>query len=55
MNVWYVVYTKEQAEAQALDHPRRQGYTTYLLRYQERRRHARRWELVADAVSKSSF
>ena len=55
MTVWYVVYTKEQAEAQALDHPRRQGDTTYLPRYQKRRRHARRWKLVAAAVSKSSF
>ncbi len=46
MTAWYVVYTQAQAEAQALDHLRRQGYTAYLPRYQKRRRHARRWELV---------
>ena len=46
MTAWYVVYTRAQAEAQALDHLRRQGYTAYLPRYQKRRRHARRWELV---------
>jgi transcriptional antiterminator RfaH len=46
MTGWYVVYTQAQAEAQALDHLRRQGYVAYLPRYQKRRRHARRWELV---------
>ena len=46
MTAWYVVYTQAQAEAQALAHLRRQGYTAYLPRYQKRRRHARRWELV---------
>ena len=46
MTAWYVVYTRARAEARALDHLRRQGYTAYLPRYQKRRRHARRSELV---------
>ena len=46
MTAWYIVYTQAQAEAQALAHLRRQGFTAYLPRYQKRRRHARRWELV---------
>ena len=46
MTAWYVVYTQAQAEARALDHLRRQGYSAYLPRYQKRRRHARRCVLV---------
>ena len=44
---WYVVQTHAHAEAKALAHLARQGFTAYLPRYLKRRRHARRVETVA--------
>jgi transcriptional antiterminator RfaH len=44
---WYVVQTHAHAEAKALAHLARQGFTAYLPRYLKRRRHARRIETVA--------
>jgi transcriptional antiterminator RfaH len=44
---WYVVQTHVHAEAKAVTHLARQGYSTYLPRYLKRRRHARRIETVA--------
>jgi transcriptional antiterminator RfaH len=44
---WYVVQTHTHAEAKALAHLARQGFTAYLPRYLKRRRHARRIETVA--------
>lgn len=43
---WYVVHTQVGAEAKALQHLIRQGYTAYLPQYRRRRRHARRVEIV---------
>ena len=47
---WYVIQTHPHAEAKALEHLRRQGFETYLPRYQKQRRHARRVETVAVAL-----
>jgi len=47
MTAWYVVYTRVNAEATALEHLRRQGYSAYLPKHLRWRRHARRRELVA--------
>lgn len=44
---WYVVQTHTHSERKAAEHLARQGFKTYLPRYQKRRRHARRVELVA--------
>jgi transcriptional antiterminator RfaH len=44
---WYVVQTHPHAEAKAVAHLARQGFTAYLPRYLKRRRHARRIETVA--------
>lgn len=44
---WYVVQTHGHAEAKAVTHLARQGFTAYLPRYLKRRRHARRIETVA--------
>jgi transcriptional antiterminator RfaH len=44
---WYVVQTQPHGETKAVWHLERQGYATYLPRYQKRRRHARRIETVA--------
>jgi transcriptional antiterminator RfaH len=44
---WYVVQTQPRAEAKAVAHLQRQGFTTYLPRFLKRRRHARRIETVA--------
>jgi transcriptional antiterminator RfaH len=44
---WYVVQTHAHAEAKAVAHLARQGFTAYLPRYLKRRRHARRIETVA--------
>lgn len=44
---WYVVQTQPHAEDKARLHLNRQGFETYLPRYQKRRRHARRVDLVA--------
>lgn len=44
---WYVVHTRPHKEAHADLHLRRQGFATYLPRYQRSRRHARRTETVA--------
>lgn len=46
MTAWYVVYTHPNAEARALGHLLRQGYTAYLPRYGKQRRHARKLEQV---------
>jgi transcriptional antiterminator RfaH len=43
---WYVVQSQPNAETKAMLHLERQGFSTYLPRYQKRRRHARRVELV---------
>lgn len=44
---WYVVCTHIHAEARAAQHLRRQGFTVYLPRFQKRRKHARKIEIVA--------
>ena len=44
---WYVVQTHPHAESKAQMHLSRQGFSTYLPRYLKRRRHARRFEIVA--------
>lgn len=44
---WYVVQTQPHCESKAVWHLERQGFDTYLPRYQKRRRHARRVETVA--------
>ena len=44
---WYVVQTQPHSEPKAVWHLGRQGFTTYLPRYEKRRRHARRIETVA--------
>jgi transcriptional antiterminator RfaH len=46
MKRWYVVETQPRAEAKALWHLERQGYTAYLPRYRKLRRHARRTDEV---------
>jgi transcriptional antiterminator RfaH len=43
---WYVVHTQPHKEVHADLHLRRQGFTTYLPRYQRSRRHARKTETV---------
>ena len=43
---WYVVQSQPNAEAKAVVHLNRQGFTTYLPRYLKRRRHARRVETI---------
>lgn len=45
--LWYVVHTRPNSEAKADFNLRRQGFTTYLPRYQRPRRHARKTEMVA--------
>ena len=44
---WYVVQTQPNAERKAVAHLERQGFATYLPRYLKRRRHARRFDIVA--------
>lgn len=44
---WYVVQTQTHAENKAAAHLLRQEFDVYLPRYQKRRRHARRTEIVA--------
>jgi transcriptional antiterminator RfaH len=44
---WYVVQTQPHGESKAVSHLERQGFATYLPRYERRRRHARRIETVA--------
>ncbi|MCX7309904.1 MAG: transcriptional activator RfaH [Afipia sp.] len=44
--LWYVVHTRPNSEAKADFNLRRQGFTTYLPRYQRQRRHARKSETV---------
>lgn len=44
---WYVVQTQVHGESKAAAHLLRQEFSIYLPRYQKRRRHARRTELVA--------
>jgi transcriptional antiterminator RfaH len=43
---WYVVQTQPHSEPKAVWHLARQGFETYLPRYEKRRRHARRIETV---------
>jgi transcriptional antiterminator RfaH len=43
---WYVVHTQPQNETRAEINLRRQGFATYLPRYQRTRRHARKTETV---------
>src|SRR4051794_11149412 len=43
---WYVVQSQPNAENKAVTHLERQGFATYLPRYQKKRRHARRVEIV---------
>ena len=43
---WYAVHTHAGAEATAVLHLERQGFSAYLPRYQKRRRHARKTEMV---------
>lgn len=47
---WYVVQTQPNAERKADAHLVRQGFRTYLPRYQKRRRHARKVDLVPAAL-----
>lgn len=47
---WYVVQSQPNAEAKAIAHLNRQGFSTYLPRYLKRRRHARRVETVAASL-----
>src|SRR6516164_4559943 len=44
---WHVAQTHIHAESKATQHLTRQGFETYLPRYEKRRRHARRVETVA--------
>ena len=44
---WYVVQAQPHGEGKAVWHLARQGFETYLPRYEKRRRHARRVETVA--------
>ncbi len=46
MERWYVAETHLRCEFRALAQLERQGYAAYLPRYEKRRRHARRTELV---------
>ncbi len=43
---WYAVQSQPNSEIKAVAHLKRQGFETYLPRYQKRRRHARRFEIV---------
>lgn len=43
---WYVAETQPRAEAKAVWHLQRQGFTTYLPQYRKLRRHARRTDEV---------
>jgi transcriptional antiterminator RfaH len=44
---WFVVQTQVNAESKAVQNLARQGFETYLPRFEKRRRHARKVELVA--------
>jgi transcriptional antiterminator RfaH len=44
---WYVVQTQPHSEGKAAAQLQRQGFDTYLPRYEKRRRHARRVDVVA--------
>jgi transcriptional antiterminator RfaH len=48
--IWYAVETQPHNEARAAAHLRNQGFEVYLPRYQKRRRHARRVDIVAAAL-----
>src|SRR5260221_569916 len=47
MITWYAAYTQPHAEAKALDHLQRQGYSIYLPRYRRWVRHPRKRALVS--------
>ena len=44
---WFVAYTRQQSEDLAVQNLERQGFTTFLPKYNKRRRHARKIEWVA--------
>ncbi|MEH2502800.1 transcriptional antiterminator RfaH [Bradyrhizobium sp. AZCC 1578] len=44
---WYVVQTQVNSEHKAAQHILRQGFDVYLPRYQKRRRHARKLDIIA--------
>lgn len=46
MSGWYVVQTRPHAEERAVAHLKRQGFEVYLPKFEKRRRHARRVEVV---------
>lgn len=47
MKSWYAVYTQPRNEDVACTHLQRQGFEVYFPRYQKRRSHARRREMVS--------
>lgn len=47
---WFVAHTQPHAEARAVLNLERQGFATYLPRYQKLRRHARRADIAAVPV-----
>ena len=44
---WYAVRTQPRAELRAFQHLKFQGYEVYLPRYLKRRRHARKFDIIA--------
>lgn len=50
MNRWYAAYTQPRNEALAMEHLARQGFDAYCPRYQKRRSHAGRIDLVASPL-----
>lgn len=46
-SAWYLVHTQPQAEARVEFNLQRQGFQSYLPKYQRTRRHARKTEVVA--------
>ncbi len=50
MHKWYVVYTKPSQEVVAEESLRRQGYTTYLPRLKQPRRHRGKWKEIIEPL-----
>jgi transcriptional antiterminator RfaH len=50
MNRWYAAYTQPRNEVLAIEHLARQGFDVYCPRYQKRRSHAGRIDLVASPL-----
>ena len=50
MNRWYAAYTQPRNEALAIEHLARQGFDVYCPRYQKRRSHAGKIDLVASPL-----